>query len=231
MAQHTAIITGAGGAIGGHVIKAFDDAGWKLALVAFNDAESGRLREEYGKHSVVQANLVSDDAAQRAIREAVSHLGRLDALLNIAGGFDMSSATDTSPVQLEAQLDINFRTAFNATRAALPAMLRQGYGFVLAIGAAAAMDGGASVGAYAAAKGALTAWMKSVQAELAPKGISTAVMHPMGAVDTPANRKAMADADPATWIDADELAASALHLATRGNRGRINELKVYPPTT
>ncbi|HET7359629.1 MAG TPA: SDR family NAD(P)-dependent oxidoreductase, partial [Rhodanobacteraceae bacterium] len=131
--------------------------------------------------------------------------------------------------QLEAQLDINLRTAFNATRAVLPHMLERGRGFVLGVGAAAALDGGASMGAYAAAKAALIAWLKSVDAELAPRGIDVSILYPMAAVDTPGNRRAMPKSDPALWIDPAELAATALHLATRGRRGRLREARVYPP--
>jgi NAD(P)-dependent dehydrogenase (short-subunit alcohol dehydrogenase family) len=229
MSQQTAIITGAGGAIAAHVVDAFAAAGWQLALVAFDAAERERLQRDRGGHCIVQANLADDADAQRAVLDVLARLGKVDALLNIAGGFDMSSAAATTPAQLEAQLDINLRTAFNATRAVLPHMLERGRGFVLGVGAAAALDGGASMGAYAAAKAALIAWLKSVDAELAPRGIDVSILYPMAAVDTPGNRRAMPKSDPALWIDPAELAATALHLATRGRRGRLREARVYPP--
>ena len=227
--QPTVIITGAGGAIAGHVIEAFAEAGWKLGLVAYSEDEGKRAREACAEAAVTVANLVDEDAARRAVDDLAGTLGQVDALLNIAGGFDMSGATETSTQQLDAQLDINFRTAFNATRAVLPRMLEAGKGFVLGVGADAALDGGAGKGPYAASKAALVAWLKSVNAETAPKGVHVAVMYPMGAVDTAGNRHAMPDADPRSWIDPRELAATALHLATRGPRGRITEAKVYPP--
>jgi NAD(P)-dependent dehydrogenase (short-subunit alcohol dehydrogenase family) len=229
MSQQTAIITGAGGAIAQHVIVAFEDAGWTLGLIAYDDTELARLQESHSQHVAVQGNLADPAEAQRAIGEAMTALGHVDALLNIAGGFDMAGAVDTDPAQLEAQMDINLRTAFNATRALLPSMLKRGHGFVLGVGAAAAIDGGASVGAYAASKGALVAWLKSVGAELRPHGITVSVMYPMAAVDTPGNRAAMPDVDPQTWIDPAELAATAVHLASRGPRGYVPEARVYPP--
>ncbi|HEX7338650.1 MAG TPA: SDR family NAD(P)-dependent oxidoreductase [Rhodanobacteraceae bacterium] len=229
MTQSSAIITGAGGAIAGHVAKAFAQAGWKLALVAHNDAERARLVQDFPAASVVVADLIDADAARQAIDAAVTALGGADALLNIAGGFAMSGAVDTTPAQFEAQLDINLRTAFNATRAALPHMLDAGHGFVLGVGAAAAIDGGASMGPYAASKAALITWLKSMHAELAPKGIEIGIVYPMGAVDTAGNRAAMPAADPQTWIDPDELAATIAHMATRGARGHVREAKVYPP--
>lgn len=228
MTQHTAIITGAGGAIASRIVHAFTAAGWKLGLVAYDEAERKRIGEAHGDMPVAVANLADDDAAKQAVGTLQRKLGHVDALLNIAGGFDMSGAVETTPKQLEAQLDINLRTAFNATRAALPGMLENGRGFVLGVGAAAAINGGGSMGPYAASKAALVAWLKSVNAEMAPRGIDVAILYPMAAVDTPGNRKAMPDADPQDWIDPDELAATVLHLATRGKRGRILEAKVYP---
>jgi NAD(P)-dependent dehydrogenase (short-subunit alcohol dehydrogenase family) len=229
MSQPTAIITGAGGAIATQVIDTFSKAGWRLAMVAFSDAQRAPLAEEHPHDCIVQANLADDGAARRAIATAVDECGNIDALLNIAGGFDMSDALETTPDQLEVQLDINFRTAFNATRAVLPHMLDNGHGFILGVGAGQALTGGASAGPYAAAKAAMIAWMKSMHAELAPRGIDMAIIYPMGAVDTPGNRQAMPNTDPGTWIDPAEIAATMLHLATRGPRGKVRQAKVYPP--
>lgn len=230
MSHKTAIITGAGGAIAAHVIAAFDAAGWNLVLVTHGDAEHTRMQSAHADACVVQANLADADDTAQTLRKALSRCGPVGALLNIAGGFDMSSALDTTPAQLDAQLDINLRTAFNATCAVLPHMLEHGGGFVLGVGAGQAIDGGASCGTYAAAKAAMIAWMKSMHAELAPKGIEMGIVYPMGAVDTAGNREAMPDVDPSTWIDPAELADTMLHLASRSARGHVREARVYPPT-
>ncbi|NII11542.1 SDR family oxidoreductase [Oleiagrimonas sp. C23AA] len=229
MTQKTAIVTGASGAIAAPIIDAFAKAGWKLALVARSQTGVERLKNSRPDQLVLQADLADDAQARRAVSEAREGLGHIDALLNIAGGFDMSAAADTSPEQLDAQMAINFHTAFNASRAVLATMLERGEGFILGIGAAAAFDGGGQVGAYAASKAALTVWMKSMAAEVAPRGLCVSMLHPMGAVDTPSNREAMPDSDPQSWVDPAEIAATALHLATRGRRGQVPEAKVYPP--
>lgn len=228
MTQSTAIITGAGGALASHLIKTCQQANWKLALAAYDDAEAKRLQNDYPDSVVVQANLADADQAAAAIKQAATQLGKVDYLFNIAGGFGMSSAIDTRPEDLDAQLSINFRSAFNASRAVLPGMLERGHGFILGVGAAAAVDGGANMGAYAAAKAALVTWLKSLRQEVASKGIDVAIVYPMAAIDTPGNRHAMPDADPDSWIDPDELAATIMHLATRSARGRILEARVYP---
>lgn len=229
MSTPTAIITGAGGAIAQHVIKAFSDADWSLALVAFDQREHDRLHEDHPRCVVVSSDLADPDSAKSALDTAVKQLGPAHALLNIAGGFAMANAIDTSAADLETQLSINFRTAFNAVGAVLPAMLERGDGFILGVGAAAALDGGAGMGAYAASKAALIAWLKSVRAEVAAKGVDVSILYPMAAVDTPGNRAAMPKSDPGEWLDPRELAATILHLATRSRRGRVLEARVYPP--
>ncbi len=229
MSSRTALITGADGAIASHVTEAFAQAGWSLALVAGNKAGRARLAQQYPDACTLVADLDHDEDARRVANAAIDACGEIDALLNIAGGFAMSPATETTPAQLDAQLDINLRTAFNATRAILPHMLHIGHGFILGVGAAQAINGGASCGAYAAAKAAMIAWMKSMHAELAPRGIAMAIVYAMGAVDTAGNRKAMPEVDPSTWIDPAELAATMLHLAMRGSRGQIREVHIYPP--
>ncbi len=228
MSQRNAIITGAGGALASHLIETFRQAGWSLALAAFDDSEAERLRQQHPDSLVVKADLSDPASARSAMDQASEALGPVDCLLNIAGGFGMSNAIDTSPEELEHQLSINFRSAFNATRAVLPGMLDRGRGFILGVGAAAAIDGGAGMGAYAAAKAALVTWLKSLRQEVAGKGIDVAIVYPMAAIDTPGNRKAMPDVDPGSWIDPDELAATIMHLATRSPRGRILETQVYP---
>ncbi|MGA7296992.1 MAG: SDR family oxidoreductase [Rhodanobacteraceae bacterium] len=229
MSQRTAIITGAGGALASHLIETFQHAGWKLALAAYDDSEAERLHQHHPDSLVVKADLADASSAHSAMEQASAALGQVDCLLNIAGGFGMSSAVNTSPDELENQLSINFRSAFNATRAVLPGMLERGRGFILGVGAAAAIDGGAGMGAYAASKAALITWLKSLRQEVAGKGVDVAIVYPMAAIDTPGNRKAMPGVDPDTWIDPDELAATIMHLATRSPRGRILESRVYPP--
>lgn len=228
MSQQTAIVTGAGGAIAGYVIDTLRQAGWKLALVAHSDESRTNMTDTYPDTCVVQADLADDTAAKRAIDSAHYELGSVDALFNIAGGFDMSGVVETTPEQMETQLTVNLRTAFNATRAVLPHMLEAGHGFVLGVGAGQAINGAASTGPYAAAKAGLIAWLKSMHAELASKGIEMGIVYPMGAVDTPDNRAAMPDVDPAGFIDPQEIADTTLHMATRGSRGRIREAKIYP---
>jgi hypothetical protein len=71
--------------------------------------------------------------------------------------------------------------------------------------------------------------LRTLDEEARNTQISVCIIFPMGTVDTPANRRDLPAADPATWIDPEEIAATILHAASRGPRGRLRELPVFPP--
>jgi NAD(P)-dependent dehydrogenase (short-subunit alcohol dehydrogenase family) len=225
-----AVITGAGGALAEAVIKVFKQNGWQLALVVHKDKEQQDLEQTHKDAFVTQADLGREEQAFRVVKEVLEHFGHIDVLLNIAGGYAISSALETSSDDLKKQLAINLWTVFNTTRAVLPSMIEHRKGFILAVGAGPALNGGSKVAPYAASKAAMIAYLKSVQLEVGVKGISTAVIYPMGAIDTPANRKSMPEADPKKWVDPHELAETILYLATRSRGGQIREVMVYPPS-
>ena len=222
-------ITGAGGAVSEKTIEVFKNADWRLALFAHSDDEKSRLEQTHKNAFVTVADLGRDDEAKRAVNEALEKFGQIDALLNIAGGFSLNSALETSSDDLKKQLAINLWTTFNTTRAVLPSMVERGQGFIIGVGAGAAISGGSKLGPYAASKAAMVAYLKSVQAEVSKQGIGVAVVYPMGSIDTPSNRKSMPDANPEKWIDPMELAETMLYLVSRSSKGRIREVMVYPP--
>ena len=223
-----ALITGAAGGIGSRMARRFGADGWHLALLE-RPHNLEKVREAFPGALAVGVDLTSSEDTAAAVATVLESRGRIDALLNVVGGFGMQSALELDDADVERQLDLNLRSAVHATRAVLPSMIERGSGFVMGIGAAPVVRGSARMPAYGAAKSALAGYLRSVRAEVEPQGVGVALLVPMGTVDTPANRAAMRSADPTTWIDPDELAASAAFLAGRSARGRVRELQVYGP--
>jgi len=223
------LITGAGGAIAGAVIEAFAGAEARLALA---DLELESVRERAERHGAVAlaADLTDPRATAAMVAEVCRRLGGLDGLIHTTGGFAMAPAHEGGVALYERMFDLNVRTLVVATTAVLPHLLAQGRGFLAAFAAAPAWQrsGGAGMSHYAAAKAAVAAFLHAVEAEAGPRGVHTAVVYPMGVVDTPGNRTAMPDADPAAWIDPAVIARAILLAATAGPRGRLHELPVYP---
>ncbi len=231
----TVYVTGAGGAVAPVMATAFLDRGWRAVLFVRPGAERTALtttpRLERGavdgRVTVLGADLLSESDAARAFHTAAERMGHCDALLNVAGGFAMTPAERGTGADLEAMLDVNLRTAVNATRAVLAGMLERGSGFVMAVGAGAALSPAPGRTDYAAAKAAVAAYFASLAAEVGERGVNVAVLHPMGTIDTPANRSAMPSADPSGWITREALADAAVYLATRPRGGWVHELRVH----
>lgn len=219
-----AVISGATGGVGAVVARAFAERGCRLVLPARGDAAA--LHDDFPDARVVQADLADPSDCRRVADAAEEAFGGVDALINVAGGFAMHSALDLAPEQLEAQLTINLRTAVHLTGAVLPGMVERGHGAVLGISAGAAARGGRRLPAYAASKAALEGYLRSVRAEVEPRGVAVSLLIPEGAVDTPGNREAMPDADRADWIAPRALADAAWFLASRGPGGHVAELRV-----
>ena len=218
---------------------AFLDHGWRAMLFDRSGAHErilagspsfARAAEE-GRLAIDSVDLGLEDDALAAFDAASRRFGHCDALLNVAGGFAMAPAESAASVAVRQMLAVNLHTAVNATRAVLPGMLERGSGFVMAVGAGAALSPAPGRTAYAAAKAAVAAYFGSLAAEVGSRGVNVAVLHPMGTIDTPANRSAMPSADPSGWISRQALAEAALYLASRPHGGWVHELRVHarPP--
>lgn len=224
-----AAVTGAAGSVGRHLAAALARRGWPVALVAgpgkAEAAKEAVLAIEPGAQLGWAGIDLRDEAATRRQFQAFDEaVGACAVLLNAVGGFAAAPAHQADLVDVAAMVDENLVTAVNATRAVLPGMLARGEGFVLAFGAGAALQPAPGRTAYAAAKAALGGYFRSLAAELAGTGVHAAVLHPMGTIDTPANRAAMPGADTSRWIPVVRLVEAALYLAA--NPG-VRELEVH----
>ena len=221
------IITGGAGGVAGGIADVFRDAGARLALVGRTEAT---VRERAGRVGALPlgADLTSLDEARRVVDETRRAYGRVDGLIHAAGGFDMGPA-DAPDAGLYARMfDINVRTLFCAVSAVLPGLLAQGAGFIAGFSTGAVWTGSTKPGMtlYAAAKAAVWMYLRSLDAEVGPRGIRVAIVYPVGSIDTPRNRSDMPGTDPSRWIDPAEIGAALLFAGTRGPRGRLLELPI-----
>jgi NADP-dependent 3-hydroxy acid dehydrogenase YdfG len=223
------IITGGGGAIARPIARAFAGAGAKLALVDRTVEHGAEAAAEVGGVAI-GADLGRAAGAAEMVAAARARWGRVDGLIHTVGGYASGALAEVAEAQYDQMFDLNVRTLFHAVRAVLPSLAEQGGGFLAAFSSEPARTGAApGASLYAAAKSAVATLLRSLDGELGAAGPDVAIVYPMGAVDTPANRRAMPDADPARWIDPAEIAAAILFAATRGPRGRLTELAIHPP--
>ena len=221
------IVTGGAGALAGSVAEVFRASGARLALV---DREGTQVAERAVAHDdlAVTADLSRAADAERMVAATRSAFGRVDGLIHTAGAFAAAPVIDSAEDLYDRMFDVNVRTLFHAVRAVLPTLIEQGDGFVAGISTNLVWSGGGGAGmaVYAAAKAALTFYLRSLEREVRASGVRVAIVYPLSPIDTPANRRDMPGTDPAGWVDPAAIGEALLFAATRGARGRIMELPI-----
>ena len=218
MSERVLVVTGGHGVLGRAVVEAAVASGLKVAVI-------DHAAEQDVPDGVVEIGGVDlTDAAQAtsAMASVIERLGRIDALLNIAGGFVWQKVDDAEPAW-SRMFALNLTTALNATRAALPHLKASDDGRIVNVGSAAALKAGAGMGAYGASKSAVHALTQSLAEELKSGSVTVNAVLP-SIIDTPANRADMPDADPATWVAPRDLAAVMLFLASPASRAMTGAL-------
>jgi NAD(P)-dependent dehydrogenase (short-subunit alcohol dehydrogenase family) len=216
----TIVLTGVGreGQVGEVVARAFAEEGATLTLVD-RDADEARRRAvglQAAGHAAYpeQCDLSDpDEVASLAGRVAARHAGRVDALINIAGGFAMSGPVAESDVTVwRRQLDINLTTAYLATRAFLP-MLRLTRGAIVFFAAAAALPGEKVAGmtAYVAAKSGVVVLARAIAEEERETGVRANAIAPT-VIRTAANLDAMSA--KTRYVEREDVARVALFLCS-----------------
>ncbi len=218
------ILTGAGGALAHSVAESLLEAGAELILVGHGDGPH-KARELLGAGTAVSADLSTLEGALK-IRKFIAGAS---SLVHTVGAFGLGKVRDAQPGQLEALMSANFYTLVYTVQACLPELEKQGDGAIVGISAGQVRRGdGGGAAFYTASKAAVSSFLGALDLELTGN-LSAAVLYPMGAFDTPANRRDMPDTDPSSWISPRDLAQAVLFLLTRGRQGRVRELSVYPP--
>jgi NAD(P)-dependent dehydrogenase (short-subunit alcohol dehydrogenase family) len=203
------IVTGASGALGKVVAEAALARGARVAAIDFApaQAQASPMRLEVGG-----VDLTDAAQAKAAIDAAAAHFGRLDALVNIAGGFAFEMVADGDPKTWQRMYALNVTTALNASRAAIPHLTASPAARIVNVGALGAIQAGAGMGAYAASKAGVHRLTEALAAELKGKITVNAVLPSI--IDTAANRASMPKSDFSKWVTPQELAEVILFLAS-----------------
>jgi NAD(P)-dependent dehydrogenase (short-subunit alcohol dehydrogenase family) len=212
MSERVIAITGGHGVLGRAVVEAALADGLKVAVI---DHASGQSAPD-GVLELGGVDLTDPASAKAAIEAVFAHFGRLDALLNIAGGFVWQTTDDADPAWAK-MFALNVTTALNAARAALPHLKASPEGRIINVGANAALKSAAGMGAYAASKAGVHRLTESLAEELKDTSVTVNAVLP-SILDTAQNRKDMPDADPAKWVAPADLARVMLFLASPDSR-------------
>ncbi len=192
LAGQVALVTGGGQGIGRGIALVLAADGADIAVLDVNGTAAGGVAGEVralGRRGLaVEADVTDRGAVERAMREMLDTLGRLDVLVNNVGWTPNEPFVDSAPATWDRIVALNYLSVLNATRAALTVMVPARRGRIVSIASDAARVGTPREAVYAGAKAAVIGFSKALAAEVAQHGITVNVVSP-ATVDTPLLRQ------------------------------------------
>lgn len=180
----TALVTGGGRGIGRAIALAFASEGARVAVAARSAEQVNEVAAEIGTESIALVCDVSQsESVARMFAEMRERFGEADILVNNAGIAESATVVNTSDEFWQRHLGINLSGTFYCTRAALPAMIKKGWGRVINIASIAGKTGAPYIAAYSASKHGVLGFTRSVALEVATTGVTVNAICP-GYVET-----------------------------------------------
>ena len=183
----TVVITGGGGGIGGSTCRRFAREGAQVAVLDVNieaaEKVASSIKSDGGNGQAFRCDITDRSSVDAAVAAVESRLGPIDILVNNAGWDVFRPFTRTEPAQWDRLIAINLVGALHMHHAVLPGMVARGAGRIVNIASDAARVGSSGEAVYAACKGGLVAFSKTIAREHARHGITVNVVCP-GPTDT-----------------------------------------------
>jgi len=185
-----AVITGPAKGMGAAITKAFAAEGAKLALIGRDTAAIAPVADDVkqggGEAIIVRCDLTKAEQCDAAAAKAKETFGRIDILVNVAGGSGPvgKPGVETTPEEFDDIVTLNMNGCFHTMRSVLPAMIAQNYGKIVNVGGTFGMRGRAGRMAYSASKWGLRGITKSFALEVGQHNINVNCVAP-GMVDGP----------------------------------------------
>jgi 3-oxoacyl-[acyl-carrier protein] reductase len=213
-----ALVTGGSRGIGHAISVLFGRLGARVAVHYANDERAAArtvatIRAAGGEARPVRADLADPAAAATLVQTAAERLGGIDTLVVNHGIWKRAPIDTMTPEQWDETLRVNLTSAYAVCQAVSRMMIAQRAGAIVTIASTAGQRGEAHHSHYAATKGALIAFTRSLAAELAPHGIRVNCVSP-GWVLTDMTRETLAGPD----------GAAAVRKIALGRAGRPEEI-------
>jgi len=194
----TVVVTGAGGGLGRSYALALAEAGAAVVLSDI-DLQAARtaaeaVSERGGRAVAVRADMSVAPDVESLFENAEAELGPVDVLINLAGIFPKNALVELPEEEWDRVITLNLKSVFLASRAAVRRMLPRRRGIVLSAESGTAARGVPKGSAYAASKGAIIAFTRSVALELKDTGVRINCFAP-GPTDTALWREGKRDED------------------------------------
>jgi len=216
------LVAGGTGALGRAVSAAFAREGARVVVTYRKQAEFDAFRSEWKADDSALSGIILDAVDSPAVMQAVDGIvtkwGALDVLVNTIGGYQGGKKVwEDDPSNYDAMMALNLKAGFVLARAVIPTMIRQSRGCIVNVASRAAYGPAPGAALYAASKAGALALFDSLAEEVKPYPIRVNSVVP-SIFDTPANRRAMPQADYAIWPKPEEIADVILFLCSEQAR-------------
>ncbi len=183
-----ALITGASRGIGRQIALDFAKEGADVGINYLKSKEQAEsLKKEIeamGRKAILlQADVSEEDQVKEIVDEMIQEFGRIDILVNNAGYDDQYMIWEMPVAEFDRMIKINLRSEFLVTRYTVPYMMECHYGRIICLSSQLAQKGASGLSHYAASKGGVMSFAKSIARELAPYNILVNCVNP-GPVET-----------------------------------------------
>jgi len=218
MADRSVLVTGGTGALGGAVVDAFLEQGWRVVVTWVAPEERERVAPRAGLE-LVQADLFEPRDTTAAVAAAAGDSSApLRAVANLVCGYAAGAKVHETPVEdFERLLRLNLRPTYLVTQAAIPALTEAGGGAIVCVSARAAVQPFAGAPGYVTSKAAVLAFTRAVAVEYRDQDVRCNAVLP-SVIDTAANREAQPDADHSRWVQPAEIAGVIRFLCSDDSR-------------
>ncbi len=210
------VVTGGTGFLGQEVIRQFLREGARVVTNYRSLEKMTALRDLVGHNPNlfgIQANLTREEKVEAFFSEAIDLLEKIDVVLHLMGGFWMGGEISETPVEKwNEMMELNLHSTFLVARRGFALMKERGEGGkIFTVGAQAALELPANMGAYSVSKAAVLALTQVLAREGRAYKITVNAILP-SIIDTPANRASMPEADYSRWITPEEIASVLVSL-------------------
>ena len=224
-----AIVTGGGGGIGGAIAKRFAAEGAKVAIADIDgeaaQARAAEVAAQKGDAMPIVADVTNKKSVEQMIQATKERWDRIDILANVAGGALIKPVIEVTEAEWDHIIDMNLKSTFLCSQAALPTMIKQHYGKIVSISSIYGFTGNATRASYATAKAGVVVFTKSLALEVVSHGVNVNAIAP-GRILTDRVRSHYTDAEWAERVaqipmkragQPEEIASAALFLVADEN--------------
>jgi 3-oxoacyl-[acyl-carrier protein] reductase len=219
-----AVVTGAASGIGQAVAERLARDDYTVVILDINEEGGSQvaaeLQKRRGQTTFIHLDVTREGDVQKTFEKIISDHGRIDVLVNVAGGSLHRHQIEEFPLDhWQAVIDVNLTSTFLCCRAVIGAMKSQKSGAIVNISSDIGFSGDPSRSPYAAAKAGIVGFSKTLALELAPFGVRANVVAP-GRIATPRVRATYTEAE---W----EAAAKRIPLGHAGEPEDIAEAVAF----